>query len=685
MGTYRLSHIQKNTGYKIEEMVHFLSENGFEYEALPSTEITEDAKRIIDYNFSPSDKTKAVPHARKQESETIPVEIKILEAVNKEKLLIERIIGFTDYSWKYLVSTFKGECTQPEPFDAFDEVICEILLQGNELSLQEIGSIIGLDSKNDPGAYEVMVNALKPLTEFNKDGKRMVDGDESLYWLTDLGREYAQNGVKYNTFKRSFEIYWDVISGEHLLAKSNFQNLVSEKNPNIISNSPSCSFDELLKLAETQAPEIHLPSKGFKLLSAEHQKTEGYQAKVWVCFIENFRDNSTRTIVYDEGENKICHDLSEKIDSLPRLKDELLQKLIETDETVEETIERKSQEQSEIEKVLINQQDEIDNAISSLELEKVSQIKNTIEQGKIHFNTLEFELELKSIFNNSNGNVWIISPWIKKYAFSKRKPFIEKYLKKGGRVFIAFSKPENGDSTESNMVDSESMKDLQELELNYNNFFYCELPQFHYKNVWLIPENGDKLYYNGSFNILSFFVNQNQKYVRQEKMAKHLWNEEINNEFSGVFNQFGAKYINRAIDLLNDNRQKPPEIINEQFIAKLKAIGKEKLKPFESNDFFADKIDEFNDIKSENINYFRKISFKNEIARFNSISQEKKKIHRSEKSTLLKKFKTLRDKYEDLVELQIEAYHVQELIESIEVLGSKNFKRNHSGKKKRRK
>ena len=685
MKQYKLSRIQKEQNCRLDEIIKFLSSNGYDYDEHPNTEITQEAKLLIDYNFSSKSKIEEINKKEKGKKD-LPIEIKILEAVNKEKLLIERIIGFTDFQWKYLITNYKGECSQPIPFNTFDEVICEIILKGEELSLEEIGKIIGLDIKNDPGAHEIMSKAIKPLKEPNKDGDKMVDGDDSLYWLTSLGKEYAEKGYKYSTFNRDFEIYWDVIGDEHFHAKRSLSEIKSVRNPVIVTDAPHQSILQLQNIAEVQAPEVHFPQKGFNLINARHLNTNGFQAKVWVCFLENFRDNTTRTVVYDESQDKICQDLSRILDSRNDIKDELIEKLIINDESVTETTEQKTEEQLHLENNLINQQGQIDEAIENEDLKRIPEIKNSIEENKNHFNTLEFELELKKLFETTKDDVWIISPWIRKYAFSKRLVFIEDYLQKGGRVFIAYSKEESNNTNGSDMVDEESMKNLIELNKKYNHFYYSELPQFHYKNVWLRSSHGENIYYNGSFNILSFFVNQNQKYVRQEKMAKHIWNDENEAEYSEVFKIFGVKYINTFIEALNQMSQNPPEKIEQTFIKKMMSIGNEKLKPFEESDIFNNDIIKFQKAKEENALYFRKELFKLEIENYHKkvTAIPNNKLPRAEKSKMLKDFSTIRNQYEDLLELQIKAFEVQEKINSIIVLGRKNFNSQSRKKGKRR-
>jgi hypothetical protein len=674
MKEFRLGRIQRELNCKLEEITTFLSANGFEYDNSPKATISEEAKQLLDNNFR-SKYISTIDHGKTE----LPTELKILGAVNKEKLLVERIIGFTDFKWKYLISTYSGECTKPVQFSSFDDVICQILLQNKDLSLENIGKVIGLDTKNDLGAKEIMRNAMVSLTEPNKNGDMMVEGDESAYWLTELGKTYAEKGVKYKTYKRDFEIYWDKIGVDHVNANKSLSKLTSERINDESESNTEHSFEELKKVAEHQSPEIHYPKKGFTLLSAKHKVTETFEAAVWVCFLENFRDNTTRILVYNESQDNVIHELSSILNNDQRLKEELLEKLIISDESVSETNDPKPLEQKQLENVLIEHQLELDTARGDNEVEVASEILKRAESNKIHFNTLEFELELKKLFESTVGDVWIISPWIRRYAFKRRLQFIENYLKKGGRVFISYSKPEQ---IGQEMVDEYSESKLIEMEKKYTHFYFCELPHFHYKNVWLKNTDVDDIYYSGSFNILSFFVNQNKKYVRQEKMAKLPWDQEIDTEYQKVFYRFGSKYIGDMSETLKALDDSPPKALDQTFINKISSLGNEKLKPFIGADDLDDSIHKFESLKSSTLESYKVDLFSTEIEYFRSRVNNlgRNKIQRGEKAKLLKEFKELRGKYSDFVKLQLKAFEVEKMIESIEVIGKSRTRSHYKGK-----
>lgn len=103
------------------------------------------------------------------------------------------------------MAKFEGTCLQPVDFNLFDEVLCDLLLSG-QMSVEQIGNILGLDIQTDPTEKEILLSAINGLKR-----DKMIDGDESIYWLTDVGIEYAKNGVKFSTFTRKFDLYIDTV------------------------------------------------------------------------------------------------------------------------------------------------------------------------------------------------------------------------------------------------------------------------------------------------------------------------------------------------------------------------------------------------------------------------------------------------------------------------------------------
>lgn len=691
----RLSKIAKELNTGISTIVEFLNSNGYNCEENPSEKLSEEIFDFLKNNISgyvadkqksyniPKTPSKELKKPETQTTEQVPLELKIIEAASKQKKLIERIIGFSDFKWHYTVAKFEGACSQPVDFNLFDEVICDLLLTGN-LSAKAIGDILGLDIQTDPAEKEILLFAIN---ELKRD--MMIDGDESVYWLTDVGIEYAKNGVKFSTFKRQFDLYIDAVGDVKEKAKEVFSNLRSEKQISFKHDNLPQNIDDVKPLAELQAPEIHFPKKNFLLQSCEPRGIEGYVAKVWVVLLENFRDNAIRSLVYDEKQDKIIDPLSDAFDKLEDEKLNLLEKLVKVGEdedfSVEFTDEVKQEEQIAVESELIQKQVEIETAFETQDIEKIKEIQKQVSVIKRHFNSLEFEVELKRLFDQTANDLWIISPWIKKYATLRRVQFFEKYLQKGGRIFIAYSEPEN--STDL-MADEEALNKLLELEKKYQNFYINQLPPFHYKRVWLRNNSNSNLYYTGSYNILSFFVKQGLQNVRQEEMTKLDWDDEKENVYFDIFTQFGVKYLNRAIEDFNALNLNPPEKIDKAFLQKVKSSDYGKLKPFinQGIDVFDEKYQQLQDAKEDNLQMYREQYVKSEIKNYKKevlelskqpIALDKKRSIQGRLNTLLNEF----SEFSELAELQ----EINRLISDLKVFNfdkNKPFKPNNSNTKK---
>lgn len=688
----RLSKIARDFKSNISIVVEFLRVNGYECDEDPEVEFSSEVLEFIENNLPAflfeknKESQKQTPKQKDKSKDVssgaqIPLELKIIESASKEKKLIERIVGFTEFEWNYTIAKFKGTCSQPVDFNLFDEVLCDLLLT-EQMSAEKIGNILGFDIQKDPAENDILLKAIKDLK-----ADKMLDGDESILWLTDVGIEYAKNGVKFSTFTRDFDLYIDSIGVSKEKVKAIFSNIKSEKTPNFDKDFLPKNIEEVKPIAELQAPEIHFPKKNFLLQECTPVGAEGFKAKVWVVLLENFRDNTLRAIVYDEKQNKVIDTLSEALDQQDELKSELLERLVKVDDDIEFTNEEKQKEQVEIEQVLIHKQEEIEDAITRQDAVKIKEIEKEVEVIKRHFNSLEFEVELKKLFDTTSDTILIQSPWVRDFAFKNRVPFIKEYLRKGGRVYIAYS--ENESFGGEDMVQEESKKLLAELDKNLN-FYCCELPAFHYKNVWLIRKDKENSYYSGSYNILSFFVHQNMKNVRQEKMTRMDWDSELEEQYLEVFKKFGLKYINAAIDDFNILCQNPPAKIDRDYLQKLRKVENTKLSPFKGIGVmeFDSALGLLEETKTENLNLYRKIFFESEIERYKKLVIElsQKPLSQDRKKSMQIEFEKLREEFLDFLDLQIsKGTEVTDMINNLKVfIPQHNKQHNHNKNKKRR-
>lgn len=684
----RLSKIAKELNIGVSTIANFLVNRGYECEENPNEKIEEDIfefikDNILAYLIEQNKPIENIVIEDEEEKKDVSssLDLKIIEAASREKKLIERIVGFTDFNWQYTIGKYEGTCSQPMKFTLFDEVLSDLLLI-EEMGMDKLGTILGLDVETDPAEREILVSAINDL---RKDG--MIDGDESVYWLTDIGKEYAKKGEKFSTFQKKFDLYIDNVGSIKEKAKEVFSDLRSRKLLSVNENNVPKNIEDIKPLAELQAPEIHFPDKGFWLQSSKNIAIETYVAKVWVILLENFRDNTIRTLVYDEKKEQIIEPLSEAFDQLEDEKQTILEKLIKISEqedfSVAYTDEPKQEAQIAIENDLIEKQHEIEVAIESQDIEKVSEIQKEVVKGKRLFNSLEFEVELKRLFDETRCDMWIISPWIKRNAINRRLPFFEKYLQKGGRIFIAYSLPEN----DTEMADENALNKLLELEKRHQNFYIHQLPSFHYKRVWIRDDKKEEhLYYTGSYNILSFFVKQGLQNVRQEEMTKLLWDEENEYEYKEVLTQFAAKYMEQATLEFEQLITSAPENIDKEFLKKIKSMTNNKLRFFIDKNIegFDDEYTALQDKKEEKLKLYKRLYFDREIddiekevkkLQSQTISLDKSKSIKAKLNALLNEF----SEYKDLKEVN----EVSQSLQKIKTFSDYKGLNNKKNKKKK--
>ncbi len=688
----KLSKISKELKVGISVIAEFLNNNGYDCEENPNERIPEEAIEFLRNNISAYLQESNIAGQDQNVQEKAvedytfdpPVEIKLIDCVSKHKLLIENIIGFTDYNWRYSVAKFHGTCSQPVKFSVFDEVISKILLI-KEMSLIEIGNILGLNVA-DEAEKNILLSAIADLKN-----DKMVDGDESFYWLTTTGKQYANNGVKFSTFERDFELYIDSTTGFKGNCRKVFERLKSQKQETFVKDNLPNNIDEVKPLAEIQAPEIHFPEKNYILQSCKPIGIEGYIAQVWIVLLENFREQSVRALVYDENRDCIVEELSEALDSNEDLKQTILEKLIDKDNNdgISYTNEDKNSDQIDVESSLISEQEAYDNAIIENNPTKAEEIVKNVELTKRHFNSVEFEVELKRLFEQTKCDLWIISPWIKKYATMHRIPFFEQYLKKGGRIFISYSKPENGIDE---MADPEALEKLEELETKYHNFYITQMAPFHFKYVWVRGASEGDWFYSGSFNILSFYVKKGLTKVRQEMMTKLNWGAEENDYFKEVLSSFGNKYLElyrkSVQSIIIDDVQ-----VDRKLLQDIKALNSNKLKPFTNtiDDNFDNEILELQIQKDELFQQAKSEFLRSELEGINSLVQkyasdsnlsvEKKREVQSKLNVLKNEYPDNLDEIEP-IQLQIDALKVHDLSR---LSKPRNFNNKDKGKFKKKK
>lgn len=497
-----------------------------------------------------------------------PIGSRIAKAVFEEKKISERIFGYISYDINFVKATYAGKTQRPAKITSIEKGIVGILLVDETSSFDKIGLILGLDVINDKAEQSILRTAIETLRGFNA-----IEGDDSCMALTDAGRTYAEKGERPDTYSKAFDIYVD----KSHMSWLNIKNCIGDNLLNINEINTPCenlnlSLEEIRQFAECQAQDVHFPQNRYLLESAIW--SEGHEAsyKVYVCFVQSIASSEdVRAFVFDENSNALNPIMSEQINSNPDLLAELLENCIKFEcEIDEETIvlegddvetakSKISEEIKEAEKQLVLEEENAKNAPLSDKQDVSSPSTNlSTDKERLHkkalYDSLSFELELQKIFNEDDPDeIWLISPWIRKGAFMHdRGPLIENFLSdENKRVFIAYSEPAlNNDGKP--MMDEEVEPGIIQLDEQYPNFFYVQLPEFHLKNV--IEVKGDqKVLFSGSFNVLSFSVSEQQKHVRREEMtlAHHTVAKNKYADFQLEFAEIYASRIMKEIESLD--------------------------------------------------------------------------------------------------------------------------------------
>jgi len=480
-------------------------------------------------------------------------DVRLANVINSNKKISERIIGYIPYDLQFTMCKFIGKSNKPAQITPLEKAVVGILLLDENSTFNEIGNILGLDVQHDNAEKKLLHDAIENMRNFGA-----LEGDESYLCLTPKGRIFAEKGERPDTYSGTFEIFIDEkrLSFPHLkdcLKTDKISKLDKSEEINL-------SIEQIKSIAEVQATNMHFPKSRYILESAEWEVGYNANYKIYVCFIQSIRDNSIRTIVYDDYTQLIISELSDLIDSEAEWKNNLLEQCITLDcenksvEVVENTI-TKSEEQEAAEHSLLLQEDEqlyeteqlpAGNPLNSAETTKTN-LSNANSKSKLRkkalYDSIAFEAEIQNIFKvDEPDEIWLLSPWIKNHAFiSSRGPLIEKFLQNGGKIFISYSHPEKNDII---MVDDEAASRIEQLDKQYQNFFYAELPNFHTKNV--IEIRGEQcILFTGSFNVLSFYISENQTQVRREEMALAHY-QVANKKYNEFLKEFSEVYTNRA-------------------------------------------------------------------------------------------------------------------------------------------
>jgi len=480
-------------------------------------------------------------------------------------------VGYAPFFFQFVIEEYKGETLFSEKITPIEQAIVGILTIDETASIEKIGTVLGFNVMQDVAEYNILSDAIKLLIRH-----KVIAGDDSMYCLTEEGKVFATEGKRPEKDTYNFKLWYSkaypqITSLKEILDADNIVEEVQSSTEN------SVDLDIIRNVAAKQAPKVHNPSDERLLSKVELINSSSYNYTLYVCFIRDVFTGEIKAIAYDESQDTILDDFSNLIDNNDALKAQLFDSIVESVFIPEEA------QVNELEIVKEAAENEIEIDVTD---------NNGIQKlhKKALYDEIAFENELNQIFNaDQPDEVWLISPWIGYYFVQYRVPMIEKVLKEGAKVFIAYSKKDPRDKNHSEMVNSLAQKEIDRLSETYSCFYCVELPKiFHTKNV-LEVKNNQVIMFSGSFNILSFAIQESHKVIRGEQMA-FVNPQKAKSEYRNYIDLFAEIYIDRYRNKLAEGIQLTSNDFKDN-----------KLKYFSANSTKSSDIDDILDLFDEKL------------------------------------------------------------------------------------
>jgi hypothetical protein len=445
-------------------------------------------------------------------------------------------VNFVPYTLHFFVNEYEGVTLFTRPVPPLEQAILGILSVEGNCSFDKIGDIVGFKVIQDSAEASILEHSLEQLRKMGA-----IEGSDDVICLTPQGKTFASVGKSQESENYKFKLWVDYRHKELLNLQDCLQGdmvLVSSKD----ASENDLSIDEIRQIASKQAQHAHNPSDERFLESANLKKQTEYTYQLYVCFVRDVLTNNLKIHVYDDNQHCMLNDLSSVILNDKELLNELMSHVPEDTFVPEEDI-----------------KDESESSLSSIsESNEISiEVADEIGVKRLHkrslYDEMTFETELKTIFTEDNPDeIWLISPWIGYFFVKCRLPMIKTALENGRKVFIAYSKKDPRDKSQRNeMVDPTAQSEIDKLIASYPNFYCAELINcFHTKNVFEVK--GDQcIMFSGSFNVLSFAIQENNKVIRGEQMTfVHVKTAYKN--YMAYREEFAEIFLNKAKDRISN-------------------------------------------------------------------------------------------------------------------------------------
>lgn len=291
-------------------------------------------------------------------------------------------IGKVTKEWQYVVGTYQVEILQAEKLNPLEKVVCGLLsCMHGAITKERIGVAMGFNVIDKPEIHKykdeaessILDHAFSTMTE---EGLIALSADG--IQLTATGTQAVEEGVKHKRSVEIVDLYFDMSSGNDIVAKKLFEDdlgEVIELNYNI--------DDERVRLAiESQRPDLS---------DIEKRKTVGHVA----CLSSTPRSNSVSfdvVLSISDGQVELKCGESEELAQIVQ-KDKVLSNHLLADffQSVQESIVNKSPLQEEVELSASNKDADI--AYEGIACSKDEIVLNLLRHEKLTMSVACFFLD----------------------------------------------------------------------------------------------------------------------------------------------------------------------------------------------------------------------------------------------------------------------------------------------------
>lgn len=364
---------------------------------------------------------------------------KIYQQIYLLKALTEQVVGLVPHSFPFIKAHYEATFTNAVDFTLFDKVICNLLQVEEILSFEKMAYILGLNVENKPeekryvdyAEKEILEHSLESLVAFNMINTG--DAHHSRCQLTATGKEYVAKGKKILPSEhKPFELFFDVIDGNHLAAKQRFGT--AEFIPQLTSLGLE---EELLKeesflksVAKVQIPKLYAPEELRDFINPELLEQEKGLASFKVAILVTPSNGSINFLAFDSHQQYNVA-ITKLINSQPTIQDQLLETLLLTVPTTNKALFSHSKQQLSS----ISIQVEIEELLAQ------NKLKQAFQKSKAFYWSLEnldpafLELYMEQVFDENSKEFWMILPSISPFILEKIKLMV-KQLQPANQLII---------------------------------------------------------------------------------------------------------------------------------------------------------------------------------------------------------------------------------------------------------